>query len=117
MNNLIDELGILKESTSIKIVEGKKDKLALESLKITNIRTLNKPLYKIAEECLSKEVIILTDLDRQGKRLYAILKRYLTEMGARVNDRFRNFLFKHSRLTQIQGISSYLRKNSLYPNY
>ena len=110
---LISFIEKLKESNKLIIVEGEKDKKALENLGIKKIITLNKePLFKIAEN-ISKEhrdVIILTDLDKKGKQLYGKLNSNLQRLGLRVDNRFRNFLLKKTKLRQIEGIINYLEK-------
>ncbi len=101
----------IKDSNTLIIVEGKKDKAALEKLGIKNIIELNKrPLYEIVEEVanLTDECIILTDLDRKGKEIYGTLNSDLQKHGVKVNNKFREFLFRHTKLRQIEGMDSYL---------
>jgi 5S rRNA maturation endonuclease (ribonuclease M5) len=99
---------IIRDDTLV-IVEGKKDKAALKKLGIKNILALNsKPLYKIIDKVDEKEVIILTDLDKTGKRLYSKLQHQLSQKGVKINNNFRNFLFRKTKLRQIEGIDSYL---------
>lgn len=112
------ELHQLKESNTLIIVEGKRDKAALQKLGFANIRILSKkPLYKIAEECAecSDKAAILTDLDPEGKRLYSKLNYYFSRMGVKVDNRFRNFLFRYTKLRQIEGLANYLERIRLYP--
>ena len=90
------------------IVEGKKDKAALKELGITRVINLcaqHKMLEKVAHE---KQVIILTDLDKEGKRIYGKLKDLFSRHGIHVNDKLRNFLFKHTKLRQIEGLGHYI---------
>ena len=100
----------LRDSNKLIIVEGKKDKAALKSLDISNIRHLKEPLYKAVEEIAAqhKDVIILTDLDRQGKLIYAKLNHDLQRHGVRVDHYFREFLFRYTKLRQIEGLPHYL---------
>ncbi len=102
----------LKNSKKLIIVEGPKDKKALEQLGIKNIITLKKPLFSVVEEVAlkTKECIILTDLDPTGKRLYSTLSRDLKKHGVKVDKSFREYLFKETKLRQIEGITSYLKK-------
>lgn len=91
------------------IVEGKKDKSALVSLGISanQIYILNKkPLFAVAEEVTRDyaEALILSDLDSEGKRLYSRLNVLLQHLGVGVDDALRNFLFKHTKLRQIEGL-------------
>jgi 5S rRNA maturation endonuclease (ribonuclease M5) len=100
---------IEKEKYSLVIVEGKKDKVALEELGFNNIIILDKPLYEIIEQVNVKRVILLTDLDKEGRNLYSKLKKELDKRGVVVDNRLRNLLFK-TELRQIEGLTSYLKK-------
>src|SRR3989338_9297625 len=101
----------IKYSNTVIIVEGKKDKEALNKLGIMNIVELTKkPLFQIVEEIANnnKEIIILTDLDKKGKELYGKLSRDFHKYGIKINNELRNFLFKNTKLRQIEGLPSYL---------
>ena len=107
-NYFIDKI---KNSNTLIIVEGKKDKISLEKLGINNIIELNKkPLFQIVEEVSGSndECIILTDLDKKGKEIYGKLNSNLQKHGMKINNKFREFLFKHTKLRQIEGIDTYL---------
>ena len=95
-----------KIQNKIIIVEGSKDKLALESLGCKNIYTLTgKALFEVIESLPdTKEVVILTDLDKKGKELYHKLKSMLTKRKIKVNDSFRLYLFKETKIRQIEGL-------------
>jgi 5S rRNA maturation endonuclease (ribonuclease M5) len=106
-----EQINKIKQSETLVVVEGKKDKIALESLGITNIIELNKkPLFEIIENISSKNknCIILTDLDKQGKQLYGKLNSGLQQFGVKIDNNFRNFLFKKTHLRQIEGINTYI---------
>ena len=95
------------------IVEGQKDKKALLEFGINNVVTLTKkPIFELAEEIskITDEVVILTDLDKEGKRLYSKLKDNFCRLGIKVDDRVRTFLFKETKLTHIQGLVNYINK-------
>lgn len=101
----------IKDSNTLIIVEGKKDRTALQKLGIKNIVELSKkPLFQIVEDIANSndECIILTDLDKEGKQLYSKLNSNLQKNGVKVDNKFRNFLFKHTKLRQIEGIDLYL---------
>ena len=104
LNEWIEKLKIAEK---IIIVEGKKDKETLENLNIKNIFALNnKPLYKFIEEIsqITKEVIILTDLDKEGKKLYSILKKDLQKHGVKIDQIFREFLIQNTKLSCIESL-------------
>ena len=115
MNKEIEEfrehIEKIKDSNIIVIVEGKKDRAALNRFGITNIIELTKkPLYHIVEEIASsnKECIILTDLDKKGKELFSKLMSNLQRHGVKVNNKFREFLFRKTKLRQIEGMDTYM---------
>jgi len=86
------------------IVEGKKDKEALEKLGFKKVKVLNKALYKIIEEVDEEKVVILTDLDKKGKQLYRELSLALRSRGVFVDDMLRNFLFRNSKIRCVEGL-------------
>ena len=101
----------IKNSNTLVVVEGKKDKSALQKLGISNVVELNKkPLFQIVEEISNsnEECIILTDLDKKGKEIYGKLNSNLQRNGVKVNNKFREFLFRHTKLRQIEGLNSYI---------
>jgi|SRR3989338_7279448 len=86
------------------IVEGKKDKAALEQFECTHILTLeHKALYEVVEAVKEKEVVVLTDLDSEGKQLYAKLQRAFAKRGIYVDNRLRILLFKY-KISHIEGL-------------
>jgi 5S rRNA maturation endonuclease (ribonuclease M5) len=97
-----------KATEQIVIVEGIEDKKALVSLGITNIITLRKPIFYVVEAVVksSKECVILTDLDSEGKKLFHRLYHELGQFGVKIDNRFREFLFR-TKLRQIEGIVKY----------
>ena len=106
----------LKESNKKIIVEGKKDKAALKRLGIRNIIVLSKkPLFQIIEDIADKEkeCIILTDLDKKGKELYGKINSGLQKFGVKVDNSFRIFLYKNTKLRQIEGLFRYIRNNNI----
>ncbi|MFH1063484.1 MAG: hypothetical protein V1729_00220 [Candidatus Woesearchaeota archaeon] len=108
---ILDWLEKLKSSPKLIIVEGIKDKSALIKLGIPKQRiiTLTKPIFAVAEDtaALTKDIILLTDLDIEGKKLYTDLKQNLTRLGIQVDTYFREFLFRNSKLSHIEGIDTY----------
>ena len=93
------------------IVEGKKDARALRSLGIQKIVEMDayfKVVDKLANE---REVSILVDLDHEGRKIYARLNDELSRHGVKVNNRLRHFLFKETKIRQIEGLNkSYTRE-------
>ncbi len=100
-----------KNKEFLVVVEGKKDKEALEKLGFKRIKYLNKALYKIVEEVVEElgkrkeeKVLILTDLDKKGEEIYKILNSALQARGIKVDDRLRKFLRRNSKIRQIEGL-------------
>ena len=98
----------LRQSKAIIIVEGKKDERALREMGVEGeVVTLSRqPIFAVAESVAaqSRDAIILTDLDKEGKKLYGMLNRALQRLGVRVDDTIRNFLYKNTTVRQIEGM-------------
>ena len=97
----------LRKSGKAVIVEGKKDRAALCRRGIKNIYSIDsKPLFAVIESVAKKEkdVLVLTDLDREGKRIYSVLSSGLQGLGVRVDNYFREFLFRKTKIRQIEGV-------------
>jgi len=114
--DLNDWLEKLKDSEKLIIVEGFRDRNALAKLGIDKVRifVLNMPIFALTELVASrtKKVIILTDLDAAGKKLYSKLKHDFTANGIEVDNYFREFLFKKTKLTHIEGIDTYFEHHA-----
>ncbi len=112
INQLIQLLEEISESNILVIVEGYKDNNALAKFGITNVVTLKQALYKVIEFISEhyKKCIVLTDLDKEGKQLYSRLSKKLRQRGIKVDDKLRNFLFKETKLRQIEGIWRYVKR-------
>ena len=100
---------IERDKDMLVIVEGKKDKKALEEVGFKRVISLNKPFYELVESINEKRVLVLTDLDKEGKQIYSRLKKDLNKRGVHVDDKLRNLLFK-TELRQIEGLTHYLNK-------
>ena len=103
------------DSDAAIIVEGKKDRAALEKLGIPGSRIValnQKPLFAVAEAVALdyKEAVILTDLDSEGKKLYGKLNALLQQLGVKVDDKMRDFLFRSTKLRQIEGFRSLIQQ-------
>ena len=108
---LLSYLKKIKETNIIVIVEGKNDKKALKEFGINRVKPIAKrAIYKVVEEVSenNKECIILTDLDKEGKRLFRMLNHDLNQHGVQIKKGFREFLFQHTKLTQIEGLTTYV---------
>ncbi len=102
----------LEESGKLIIVEGANDETAMRDLEITKTYALNKkPLYKVVEEVSSqnKEVVILTDFDTEGKKLFSKLNTDLQNHKIKVDTYFREFLHVNTSIRRIEHLSGYLK--------
>lgn len=116
---LLMELERLIDSGMPVIVEGKKDRLALESLGLSNIFELSRePIFSLAERVgrSSPVCAVLTDLDAKGKQLYRRLKSGLSQNGVRIDDGLRNEILRSTRLSHIEGLSSFIETCMLSGN-
>ena len=108
---ILDELA---DNNSLFVVEGIKDKKALARLGIFNVITLGKkPLYAVVEEIAQKvkEVVLLVDLDPEGKKIYSVLKKDLQKNGIKVDDSIRALLFK-TPIRHIEGLDTYIEHST-----
>lgn len=108
-----EEVKHLRDSRILVLVEGKKDRAALSFFGITHVMILSKPLYRVVEEICAqgeKTVCLLTDLDKEGKRLYSRLAAGLSCRGINIDDSFRRFLAENTTLNHIEGLGSYMNK-------
>ena len=104
MKTLKEWAEALKESGKCVIVEGKKDKRALEQFGIKKIIMFSNLPYLSVESITEKEVVILTDLDKHGKKLYSFLKHSLQMRGIKIDRKFREFIYKETKITNIEAI-------------
>ena len=52
----------------------------------------------------------ITDFDKKGKQLYGKLNHDLCRFGVKVDNKFRHFLFRKTKLRQIEGLDSYIER-------
>ena len=113
---LLGELENAKQSGHLILVEGKNDKKGFKELGFENVFAIDRmPLYRVVEEVMkrSKDVIIMTDLDKEGKKLYRYFHTHLTQRGVKVHNRLRNFMFKETNLKQMEGIVKYINRRGM----
>jgi len=108
--SLLDEISKIISRNILVIVEGKKDKEALEKTGFNNVCVLSgKPLYKNIEEISksNKECVILTDFDKKGRHIYHALKKELVRNGVKINENLRIALMRE-KVSHVEGLASYL---------
>ncbi|HLC74800.1 MAG TPA: hypothetical protein VJH88_03000 [Candidatus Nanoarchaeia archaeon] len=91
------------------VVEGKKDRKALEEFGVKRIIEKD-AYYKLVDKLQNeKEVSLLVDLDKEGKKIYARLNDELSRRGVRINNKLRHFLFRETKIRQIEGLTRYMQ--------
>ncbi len=108
MDKLQDAVKKLKENDTLLLVEGKKDKMALQAFGMRNVQILDRPLFEVIEG-ITGECAVLTDFDKKGKELYGKLANQLRQRGVKVDDSFRNLLMTLP-LKQIEGLPAVVHK-------
>lgn len=105
------EIDRIKYNKLLVLVEGKRDRESLRALEITRVYELNKPLYAVVEEIsnTSNDVVILTDLDDEGKRLYHTLARDFQRHGVNIDNTLRTLL-SQSPVRHIEGLAGYMSR-------
>jgi len=90
------------------IVEGAKDERALKTLGLRNIIPLNGlPLVDVVEGVKDDdEVVILTDFDKEGKRLCARLLKLLQRRRIKANPRLRRMLMTETGIARIEELAT-----------
>ncbi|MFH1399111.1 MAG: hypothetical protein ABIG95_03290 [Candidatus Woesearchaeota archaeon] len=107
---LIEEwVDLLRNYKGTIVVEGIKDQQALRELGIDSL-SLKGPLFELVENVATQgtKVLILTDLDKEGRKLYGKLKKDFVRHGVVIDSFFREWLFKNTKLRQIEGLVTYL---------
>lgn len=98
---------------AVLIVEGKKDKLALKSLRIDadffllcrQNRSIPESAEKIAEEY--DKAILMLDQDKQGKIMEKKMTTYLQRFGVKVNRKLGRELLRLADSPTVEGISGF----------
>lgn len=111
IQELEEILGEMKQDKRKKIVEGKRDKEALNELGIKNIETLKqRPLRKIASETKGKEVVLLTDFDRRGKEIASKLIKLFRARGVKTALNYKKKLGRLKGISEIEEIPAKYRE-------
>ena len=103
----LDELLLLRDLPVL--VEGKNDKIALEKLGFVSVFYLDSPLFSVVE-FLERydEIVLFTDLDKEGDKLFKSLKHDFLQKGVRVNEKGRKALAK-TPVRQVEELGKYLK--------
>lgn len=107
---------IEKYRSYVIVVEGKKDAASLKSLGFERVYELHKnsiPLRERVEQIASEldkkdKVCILTDFDKEGKKIYLYVKPIFQELGVKLDSSFRGVLIK-SGVSHIEGLAQFMK--------
>lgn len=90
------------------IVEGKKDERALKKLGFKKIVKISgRPLEKVFEESSNyKSVVILTDFDEEGKKIFSELNKLFSSHRIKVHTFLRNKIKSTLKIKKIEEINS-----------
>ncbi|GEM_PF-1079343 len=105
-------LGVIEELRGkTVVVEGKKDLVAMRGLGFEVIPINRRHLADIIPFLEGKEVVILTDFDREGRRLYIKLKYLLTKYKIKSNSRLRGKMMslKKTRIEDFRKLADSVR--------
>ncbi|MBI5002642.1 toprim domain-containing protein [Candidatus Woesearchaeota archaeon] len=104
----------IEEDRLIILVEGKKDKAALmhldikEKVFILNGKDIWNRLEEIANKNQKKHILILTDFDKEGKKLYGKIIKDCERLGMKIDKKYREFFQKRTKVSQIEGLDTYV---------
>jgi len=88
------------------IVEGKRDKIALEIFGFSDVHIINKSLYETASEFTGR-ILVLTDFDPEGEKIAKKLSDILIKVGCRVEFVKRKklkTLFIKNKINTVEGL-------------
>ncbi len=114
LEELILELQQMSDKGALIIVEGKRDRKALRALGITGAIMLGtkKSILVFCEEVAREynNVIVLTDWDKKGEKLAALMEGYLRSTSATVNmdirKKIKNLVQK--RIKDIESLDTHI---------
>ncbi|MFH1248734.1 MAG: toprim domain-containing protein [archaeon] len=112
---LLEEIEKAKSTQTLFIVEGHNDKKALNNLGIDNVAVIKeskKSIKEFLEDVASrnKEVVILTDLDTEGKKLYNLARNTFSSSGVKIAPSIREELFR-LKVSHIEGLDSFVENH------
>ncbi|MDD2778280.1 MAG: DNA primase [Methanocellales archaeon] len=125
IEQIICDIKDLSNEGAVIIVEGKKDRDALNELGISDQISLAsyQPLLNFAEGISRKtnQAIILTDWDSQGKKMAKKISGYLQASNTKPNNLIRNKIKKlvRNEIKDVEGLSGYVNslRREVYNRY
>jgi len=115
IERILEEIQELADEGALIIVEGRKDRAALNELGISGeiLLVSYPPLFNFAENISRKAnaAIIMTDWDSKGKMLAKKMSTYLRSYGLKPDLRLRGKLRKlvQKEIKDVEGLNKYVR--------
>lgn len=112
----IDELKDRALCGAVVLVEGRRDREALERLGVTGeiVMTSQQSLLNLSERLArsKKDIIILTDWDERGEEVALQIRRFMEADGARPDDSIRYFLrdLLKKEIKDVESLHSFVEK-------
>lgn len=117
LEKVLDILNRLKEEEGAIIVEGQKDIESLVNLGIKNriINVSQRNIFDVIDDIKEKEVIVLTDFDKNGSSLFKKYVKELNSSGKKVITLYYKELKKYLKkyIVEIEQIYPFLQKRDL----
>ena len=66
---------------------------------------MNEEIIEVVDSIKEKEIVLFTNLDNGGDKLYSQLKKIFTQRGVVIDDSLRLILFKH-KVSCIEGYTN-----------
>ena len=101
LNKVISEL---REDNRVKIVEGIKDKRALEYFGITNIQMVHGNSLPKLTSSIKQDAILLVDFDRTGKTIAKKIAELLKNESIHVDFNYRRDLRRYAKINEIEEL-------------
>ena len=101
LNRLLSEL---REDSRVKIVEGIKDKRALEYFGISNIRMIHGNSLAQLTSSIKEDAVLLVDFDRTGKTIAKRIAELLKNESIHVDFNYRRDLRKYAKINEIEEL-------------
>jgi|TARA_B100000315_G_scaffold260660_1_gene323790 5S rRNA maturation endonuclease (ribonuclease M5) len=112
---LIEEIKELIDYSQVYpiIVEGPKDEMALRCLGLEGkfFKISTAPFYEVVEKIVDKysDVILFTDIDKEGQKFANKLNNYFSQKGVRVIDKYRFSIMSLLDVHQVESVAKRLQ--------
>ncbi len=100
-----DFINAIINSEKLVIVEGKKDVAKLKKLGVKRVVEVSQSLCSFAEKIAkeNREVILLMDNDKEGRKLFSSLVFEFSRLGVKVDRRYQKML-ANLKVSHVEGL-------------